>query len=123
MKDRLWGGKSSSHYLSKFWDPKYSLSTYPTIGGSIPTFGVSEQLPDANRGGNYIAKGTITGLGPLTIEFKNGDFNIQKGNYKYFLKSLSNTMAYSVTPTGGALGREVSLDCSTWLYGKLKINE
>jgi|TARA_R100000655_G_scaffold93100_2_gene134332 hypothetical protein len=70
---------------------------------------------------NYIAVGNIlvTSNNIVQVNFSHDEFDMPKDNYKYIFRSLRDKR--SVGAEGG-LGKLFS-NVTTWLYGKIKINE
>mgnify|MGYP003655219612 FL=1 len=79
-------------------------------------------------GNRYIFFGRVEGNNSFQIKFDHDKFNLPAGNYKYTFKSLSN-MANILKPgfseriqTAGPY-KESYTNQTTWIHGKLKINE
>jgi len=80
-------------------------------------------------GNDYIFWGRVEGNNAFTIKFDHNRFNLPAGNYKYTFKSLSDynlvnsvntdTINYNIDPKEGNL----YINITTWMHGKLKINE
>jgi len=104
--------------VGKFYEPIEYNSSSESI---LP----SASIGDANKGANYIAYGVINSFSNDTaagasISFKADEIRLPKGNYKYALKNLSTPAKYNESSSED---RIVYLDCTTWLHGKIKINE
>jgi len=80
-------------------------------------------------GNDYIFWGRVEGNNAFTIKFDHNHFNLPAGNYKYTFKSLSDynmaestdasTINYEVDSNEGNLYTNIT----TWIHGKLKIND
>ena len=99
----------------------------------------SELLSNPNftgyTGNRYIFFGKVEGNNSFQIKFDHDKFNLPAGNYKYTFKSLSNMAILSVDTNDNVITannytikhtkpyKESYIDQTTWIHGKLKINE
>jgi len=71
---------------------------------------------------NYVVNGTIVNDGVTkSITFKNSDFKLQQGNYKYSFRAMQNlreTSTFSISPN-----TKVFRSVRTYLTGKIKVVE
>ena len=86
-------------------------------------------------GNRYIFFGRVEGNNSFQIKFDHDKFNLPAGNYKYTFKSLSNMAILSVDTNDNVITennytikhtkpyKESYIDQTTWIHGKLKINE
>ena len=99
----------------------------------------SELLNNPNftgyTGNRYIFFGKVEGNNSFQIKFDHDKFNLPAGNYKYTFKSLSNMANLFVDTNDNVITannytikhtkpyEESYIDQTTWIHGKLKINE
>jgi len=87
-------------------------------------------------GNRYIFFGRVEGNNSFQIKFDHDKFNLPAGNYKYTFKSLSNMANFIEDVDAGNFNgnsnrtlihkkpyEESYIDQTTWIHGKLKINE
>ena len=87
-------------------------------------------------GNRYIFFGRVEGNNSFQIKFDHDKFNLPAGNYKYTFKSLSNMANFDADVDAGNFDgdsnrtlihkkpyEESYIDQTTWIHGKLKINE
>tara|TARA_R110000796_G_scaffold1156_7_gene4514 strand:- start:770 stop:1711 length:942 start_codon:yes stop_codon:yes gene_type:complete len=87
-------------------------------------------------GNRYIFFGRVEGNNSFQIKFDHDKFNLPAGNYKYTFKSLSNMANLDADVAAGNSNgdsnrflihkkpnEESYIDQTTWIHGKLKINE
>jgi hypothetical protein len=109
------GAVIENGYLSKFYKPTMVEQTSEILP--------SATIGDSNIGNNYIAKGIISGVNPITISFDSDDFDLPKGNYKYELKQLSGVFSHDAASTMTPNTRVSYSKATTWMYGKFKVKE
>ena len=97
----------------------YALNLYDTVNTTVDDKLNSIFNKDS---ANYVASGTIVNNGVTqSITFKNSDFKLQQGNYKYSFKLMNNlreTSPFSLFPN-----TKVFRNLTTYLTGKIKVVE
>tara|TARA_B110000902_G_scaffold25905_1_gene28315 strand:+ start:173 stop:1102 length:930 start_codon:yes stop_codon:yes gene_type:complete len=120
---------SSDHYS----DWLYSIFTNQEVVKSSGVLDIMiNYIPSliSSTGNEYIFWGRVEGNNSFSIKFDHNRFNLPAGSYKYTFKSLSDyrhapTVASSVGINMGVDKDEdlLFINSTTWLHGKLKINE